>query len=384
MRPSRGRLLKVLRLDPSNVIDLLSVAKVLLMGNHLQKSVPYLTDYLKQRPNDVEGHEILGEVSERLGDFGSAQSELSRSVDLDPANHKARYHLGVVRQKLGHHGRAIAQLELAKRLNPGASEVYYELGRIEAARKNSSAASLNLKAYERLKHPKQVQRDVGKLNDLAVHSLGGQNWEAAAHTCRKAISLDPNKAETHYNSSLALSHLGDTAAEQEKLEKATKLDPRFAKAHNRLGLSYMSLGKLQDAEREFKAAIQDDPQFSEAKNNLNVLYGREGKTRDAVKEFQEATLDEPQYSQAFLNWGLVPDSTQEYVRAEKLIRTSVQLSPGSAQGYLALGMTEYQLGRMQDARIDAQTACRLLPKYGEALRLLALITRHAGSEATGR
>jgi tetratricopeptide (TPR) repeat protein len=443
---------KVLRLDPSNGVDLLSLSKVLLMGNHLQESVPYLTNYVKRKPNDAEGHEILGEVFERLGQFGSAQKELLRSVDLDPANYKARYHLGAVLEKLGDHGQAIAQLELAKRLNPGASEVFYELARIEAGQKNSSAASRNLKAYERLKHKEQVQRDVGNLNDLAVHSLGNQNWEAAANACRKAISLDPNKAEIHYNLSLALSHLGQTAAEQEELEKATKLDPRFAKAHNRLGLSDMSLGKLPGAETEFKAAIQDDPQFSEAKNNLGVLYGREGKTRDAVKEFREATLDAPQYGQAFLNWGLVLDSAQQYVRAEKLIQEAVQLSPENAQGYIVLGMTElelshmdeavaaytkalalephradahlqlgialaqqkhlqqaldefsqaarldpnsataryqqarvlYQLGRMQDARREAEIACRLSPNYGDAVRLLALINRHAGSEAARR
>jgi tetratricopeptide (TPR) repeat protein len=367
-RASAAEYKKVLELNPSNVLDLLTLSKVLLMGNQLQESVPYLMDYVKRKPNDAEGHEILGEALERLGQFGSAQKELLRSVDLNPANYKARYDLGVVLEKLGNHGQAIVQLQSAKRLNPGASEVYYELARIQAARKNSSAASRNLKAYERLKHHQQLERNVGNLNDLAVHFLSTQNWEAAANACRKAITLDPNKAEIHYNLSLALSHLGDTAAEQEELEKATTLNPSFAKAHNRLGLSYMRLGKLADAESEFKTAIQDDPEFSEAKNNLGVLYGREGKIGEAVEEFQEATLDEPQYGQAFLNWGLVLDSGQQYAGAEKVIRRAVQLSPDNAQGYIILGMTELELSHTGEA-VAAYTKALALDPDQAAARL---------------
>lgn len=363
---------KVLDLDPSNGVARLSLAKVLLMGNYLREPLPYLLEYVKRNPNDVEGHDILGRVFERLGQLDHARSEYLRSIQLNPADYKSRYNLGLILEKLGDVHQAIAELQAAKRLNPAASEVYYELARAQASQKISSAAKRNLQAFERLKRQEQIERDVRNLNDLAVQYLRSQNWGAAAAACHEAIRLDPNQADIHYNLSLALSHLGDVHAEQEELEKATTLDPKFAKAQNRLGLRYMALGKLQDAEREFNAAIQDEPQFSEAKNNLGVLYGREGKIREAVGEFQEATVDNPQYSQAFLNWGLVLDSDQQYASAEKMIQRAVQIAPDNAGAYIVLGMTELKLGHPNQAIAADRKAVSLQPDQASSRLQLGL------------
>lgn len=434
---------KVLELDPSNSVARLSLAKVLLMGNHLQESLPYLLEYVKGSPDDVEGHDILGEVFERLGKFRSAQNEFLQSVQLNSKNYKSHYELGLVLKSLGKQQQAVAELQVANGLNPAAPEVLYELARMEADQKNSTQAERYLQAYTTLKGKQRIKDNVENLNNLAASSLRAHNWKAAAAACRQALTLDPQQTEVHYNLSLALSHLGDPTGEQSELERVVRLDPKFAKGHNRLALRYMALGKLADAERELKEAIEDDPQFSEAKNNLGVLYGREGRISDSANEFQEATLDDPRYGQAFLNWGLVLDSTQQYVRAEKIIQRAVQLSPDDADAYIALGMTDlaldhtnqamaqhrkasapeperaggrlaqkkhledaldefsqaarldphsavaryqqawvlYQLGRTQEARIEARVACQLMPNYGKALRLLALINHQGDSEA---
>lgn len=362
----------VLKLDPSNRVARLSLSKVLLMGNHLQESLPYLVDYVQRSPNDAEGHEILGEVFERLGQPGYARKEFLRSSQLNPANYKSHYQLGLVLKNLGNVRQAIAELQVAKRLNPRASDVLYELARMQAGQKDSGAANENLQAYERLERQEQAGEDARNLNDLAVRSLRVHQWGAAATACRKAIRLDPGQAEFHYNLSLALSHLGDVAAEREELEEAARLNPKFAKAHNRLGLMYLALGKPADAEREFKAAIQADPQFSEAKNNLGVLYGREGKVQGAVREFQEATLDNPQYAQAFLNWGLVLASAGQYASAEKTIQRAVQISSANADAYLALGMTELELHHMDQSVTAYKKATALEPDRFDARLQLGL------------
>jgi tetratricopeptide (TPR) repeat protein len=356
---------KVLELDPSNSVARLSLSKVLLMGNHLQESLPYLLEYVNGSPNDVAGHDILGEVFERLGHFGNAQNEFLRSVQLNSNNYKSHYDLGLVLKSLGKTQAAIAELQVANRLNPTAPEVLYELARMEADQKNSTQAERYLQAYTILKGKLQIKQNVRNLNNFAASSLRAHNWKAAIAACRQAITLDPKQAEVHYNLSLALSHLGDPTGEQSELEQVVRLDPRFAKAHNRLALRYMALGKRADAERELKQAIEDSPQFSEAKNNLGVLYGREGRIPEAVKEFQEATLDEPRYGQAFLNWGLVLDSAQQYVRAEKIIQRAVQLSPSDADAYVALGMTELALDHTDQAVATYRKAAAMEPDRAE-------------------
>jgi len=351
---------RVLELDPSNRIAVLSLAKVLLMGNHLREALPYLRDYVQRSPSEPEAHDILGEVFKRLGQFRTARTEFQQSIDLNPSNYKAWYGLGFVLANLGSDREAIAALETAKKLNPDAPEVRYELGRLQATEK-SSAGNPDFQAFERLKQQDQVKTEVRKFNDVALQSLGEHDWQAAARACGAALRLNPNEPVMHYNLSLALAHLGDPAAEEKELEEAIRLDPKFAKARNRLGLRYMALGRWADAEREFGAAINADPQFAEAKNNLGVLYGREGKNEEAIEVFRKVTLDDPQNAQAFLNWGLVLDGARQYAQAEAMINRAILLSPSNVDAYLALGMTEAELGRLDQAVAAYQKAEALEP-----------------------
>ena len=141
--------------------------------------------------------------------------------------------------------------------------------------------------------------------NLASVLTQNRNYTEAAASFEKAIALDENDIESHYNLGLILS---ETQQNPESLEaalehfrKAIKIQPRFAEAHFSIGNALYRQGKVDDAIASFRQAIASDPKHARACNNLASLLGTKGEKDEPMRLYTQAVNIDPNYIEAYRN-----------------------------------------------------------------------------------
>jgi len=220
----------------------------------------------------------LGLALAEEGRFAEAAASLRRSLDADPTDPAAHWHLARV---LGSQGAPEAEivphLERAAELSPGEAapllalaQLHERAGRLEPA----SALYEQVLAHE----PDQAVA----LNNLAF-ALGRQGRELrrALALAERALAREPERAAFHDTRGFLLLALGEGDAARGALEQALRLDPESAAIHYHLGLALERNGEAERArghlERALALAASDSATWlEEARARLAALRARAG------------------------------------------------------------------------------------------------------------
>ena len=100
-----------------------------IAANRLQESESRLQVYLKDHPDSPKAHYDLGYVEFRTHNMGSSIKELSKSLELNPANAEAHKILALDCSIIGRYDLAETELLEAARLKPESGEIHYFLAR---------------------------------------------------------------------------------------------------------------------------------------------------------------------------------------------------------------------------------------------------------------
>jgi tetratricopeptide (TPR) repeat protein len=248
----------------------------------------------------AEGHRLLGDLNERLGDPLAAVGEFERAARMDPSEqnyfdwgtelllHKAaqpaaevftkgsKVHpessrlvagLGVALFAAGSYDQAALQLCAAADLQPADPAAYLFLGEIEKSSTITQPCS-----QQRFARFLRNQPDNARANYFYALSLWKTDRELQKKTgareverlLEKSVTLDPQFAEAYVQLGNVRVERGDFLSAIEAYKKAIAADPQLADAHYRLGLAYKRAGEATKAQQEFSAYQQ--AQKSEAAN----------------------------------------------------------------------------------------------------------------------
>ena len=94
----------------------------------------------------------------------------------------------------------------------------------------------------------------------AIELSRAKSWDAAIADYRKALELEPNDADTHYNLALALKYKGEFKQAAEEFEEAIRLKPEWAEAHFALGATQLRTRRSERAAlKELQSSFRLDP-----------------------------------------------------------------------------------------------------------------------------
>ena len=120
-------------------------------------------------------------------------------------------------------------------------------------------------------------------------------------SCKQAIKIDPDYAETHFNLGVAYGESGKYQKAIKALKQAIRINPDDAEVHYCLGVAYYESGKHEEAIKSYKQAIRIDPDYARAHNNLGNAYFESGKYEDAIESYKQAIRIDPDYADAHYN-----------------------------------------------------------------------------------
>ncbi len=238
--------------------------------------------------DDEEGHRLLGDLDERLGDPLDAVREYERAARMYPSEQNY-FDWGT---ELLLHKAAQPAVEVftagsdkhpsSSRMLAGLGAALYASGSYdEAARRLCDASDL------RPADPAPYLF-LGKMAKTAPAPLPCSE-EKLARFARD----QPANALANYYYALAL-WKGQRGSEnpaglqraEALLEKAVMLDPRLGEAYVQLGILYSDRGGFQQAIQVYKKAIAVSPDLGEAHYRLSLAYKRIGEESKAHEELQ--------------------------------------------------------------------------------------------------
>jgi tetratricopeptide (TPR) repeat protein len=186
-----------------------------------------------------------------LNDYDHAAHYLELSLQLNPADIEARYHLGRVRYQQNQFDLAIAAFQEVLRLDPNSVKAENNLGlSLEAKNQVEDAIAAYQKAIEldqrAESHSEQPYLNLGSLLARSNRMDESLPW------LRRASEMAPADFKTHYELAKAYFDCNRFQLALSPAGQAVKLSPNDSSAHYLLGRVYQHLGQKDRAQEQFR------------------------------------------------------------------------------------------------------------------------------------
>ena len=183
-------------------------------------------------------------------DWGSAESEYRRALDLNPGYATAHHWYGYHLMTVGRNDEGIAELKACR--EPRSSLADYQRRR--------SGCSLHRPRYE----------------------------DGATRQLHKTLEMDPNFAMAHYQMGQVLSHRGNFDAAIAEFQRAIELSGHSPAFDANLANAYAAAGRTADAERIAKDLAQLQHQNGSVDANIALIYVGLGENDQAMDWLEKA------------------------------------------------------------------------------------------------
>ncbi len=217
--------------------------------HRLGESLTLLSRSLALNQNFAESHKILAFDLNILGRNDLAIQELNRAIALEPKSFESHYELGRIYYDRGSYLQAVHELSQAKLLDPAAVKVYHNLGLAY------SAAGENPKAVENFeeglrRNSQQSKPSAWPLIDYATYfNLQGE-FSQARDMLQQSIVIDDHWDQAFSELFKAFRGLGQNALAIDSLKRAIALNPSKAEYHYALGRLYSQANDKAGANHE--------------------------------------------------------------------------------------------------------------------------------------
>ncbi len=211
--------------------------------------------------------------------------------------------------------------------------------------------------------------------DRALEMYERGRWAEAEAELRKAIALNPDQPEWHFNLGLTLEASERDAEALSCFERAVELMPGQIDPLLAAGIVANRLGKFERATEWFQRALRVDPNCELAYAHQVESYVRLGNHQEAETTFylaQQALEERSAHCLAMIAESLI--QRRKYDRAEWCLWQSLRIDPTIPRLRARLGAVYAATGRprralqmfLRDLRDDPGNIDTLL-EYGEAL-----------------
>ncbi len=193
----------------------------------------------------------------------------------------------------------------------------------------------------KLQEAEAIYRDLiaaGTRNHIAYGNLAALcgmqgRFDELLELLKKALQLNPNYPEAHYNLGNALKDKGDLSAAITSYNTALQLKPNYPEAHNNLGNVLKDKGDLSAAIASYNTALQLNPSFPDAHNNLGNALQDKGDLTAAIASYNAALQLNPNFSDAHNNLGNALKDKGDLAAAIASYNTALQLKPNYPEAH---------------------------------------------------
>jgi Flp pilus assembly protein TadD len=185
---------------------------------------------------------------------------------------------------------------------------------------------------------KAVQMDPDDANahfNLAVALTGSDQERDAVEEYRKACDLDPHQPGWFAHLAASLSQTGDLDGAVVNFRKSLALNPSNPGVEADLGAALSENGQAQEGYEHMRKAVDMAPDFADGHSYLGTALAKMGRMDEAVAELQKAIALSPASVEYHFNLGFVLGLRGDFAGAVAAFQKSVELSEGKDRRCLA-------------------------------------------------
>ena len=190
--------------------------------------------------------------------------------------------------------------------------------------------------------------------------------DTAVTKFKKALNLDPNYAEVHYNLGVTLRELGLIEEAIRSYKNAISIKNEYPNAHYNLGNALVINKKYDDAIKHFELAVVFNPKFAQAYYNLGRANKSIEDNFEAGLNFDKALAIKPDYAEAANDRGVIFQNVGDIENAIKYYQKSLAMNPNVAKVYNNLGIAEKYLNKIDDSIKSFEDAISVDPNFARA------------------
>lgn len=149
------------------------------------------------------------------------------------------------------------------------------------------------------------------------------------------------------------------------VREAVQSDPQFLGALNTLGVVYLRRNALAQATATFRHVLERDAANRTGLANLANAYARQGRIEESMEMQRRLAKLEPEPPFHYFNLGLAAMKKQDFGSARELFSREVARADDNHEFHYWLGLANYGLGNVEQARKHLARALEASPSRSE-------------------
>lgn len=222
-----------------------------------------------------------------------------------------------------------------------------------------------IKAYDRAIELQTDYVDPHFNKGNALLRLG--RTEEALASFEHAIALAPALAVAHYNRATVLENMGRVTAAMDSYRTVLHLEPNNVQAQFNLGCIYLQLKAFEEAVACMDKVIVAAPQLAQAHNNRGTALLKLKKLPEAIASFDRALVFQPNFVDALTNRGNAYFQIKIFDKSFVDLQKSIQIDSKKAESWHLMGALCKEAKKYKEALRNFEVAYRLDPNLPSLL-----------------
>lgn len=313
-------------------------------GKDREAAIQY-QNALKIDKNFADAHYALAQTYLHMGALSGAFAELQRTVNLQPANVKARIDLGNMNLAGSKVDDAQTQANAALAAQPDNADVHSLLARIAERRGQKEVA------YKEIHRALQLAPNEAALHEtLAMFEAADPAQSAAAEgELKTAVSLDPKSV----NAKLVLAgfyfKFSRWPEAVQACQSAIATDPKNLGARERLAQVYLKVGDPSKAEATLRQAASDLADNPQGLRLLADYYSNSGQADKARSEFAALAQKYPKNLSVKEGYVRALLQVRDFGTAQSVVNELMKKNGKDPQVVVLNGIVLLNSGKLDDA-----------------------------------
>jgi len=200
-------------------------------------------------------------------------------------------------------------------------------------------------------------KDSDAANLLGLLYIEEQRFPEARNVIQRAIAIQPNNSQSHYNIGIAAKGCGDPVAAIGHFQESTRLIPGNIEAWVALGNMQKLEHRFSDAAESYRRALAIDSSHHAAKtglsdtlNDAGVEASNKDRYEEALQLYREALEANTSNAKAALNLGMLLEQLGDGESAAEAFKTSIDAKPDFADSHFQLAHLKHHASSLGDVK----------------------------------
>ena len=173
------------------------------------------------------------------------------------------------------------------------------------------------------------------------------NVDLAISCYQRALQLDPNHTQTHFNLGLMFTRKNNLDTAIACHQRAIELDPNYTKAHESLGDIYMWQKKHEKAMPHYQKVIEQNPNNISVATQLGILYAMFDHLLKAEQLLKKVAQHQPKNTLVLYNLAYTLTKLNKRVEAVDYYQKTLEVDPNNHQARFGLAKALLALGEFE-------------------------------------